>query len=338
VRFHLILALLFILAMSPTFAAPSDEGTSHKSLLLVANKGDHTLGVIDPEGGRQIATIDVGGVTGHEVIPSPDGRLAYVPIYGDSGVGQPGSDGSKLAIVDLSSRKVIGNVDFGHGVRPHCPQIGPKDGLLYVTTELDQAITVIDPRARKIVAKIPTGQPESHMLAITRDGRRGYTANVGPGTVSVLDLENRKVLQTIPVAQRVQRVALSVDDRLVFTADQSKPQLSVIDAASNKPTSPIPLPGVGYGAAPTPDGHWLVVPLRSGNQVAVVDLDSNKVVHTIDVPASPQEVLISPDGHTAYVSCDASHKVAVIRTSDWSVEKLIDAGPGADGLAWAASR
>jgi len=42
-----------------------------------------------------------------------------------------------------------------------------------------------------------------------------------------------------------------------------------------------------------------------------------------------------PDGQVAYVSCDASHKIAVIRTSNWTVEKLIDAGPGADGLAWA---
>ena len=36
--------------------------------------------------------------------------------------------------------------------------------------------------------------PESHMLAITRDGRRGYTSNVGPGTVSVLDLEAQKFI------------------------------------------------------------------------------------------------------------------------------------------------
>jgi DNA-binding beta-propeller fold protein YncE len=62
-----------------------------------------------------------------------------------------------------------------------------------------------------------------------------------------------------------------------------------------------------------------------------------KVVHTIDVPANPQEVVVSPDGQKAYVSCDASQKVAVIRTSDWTVEKLIDAGRGVDGLAWAAS-
>ena len=66
--------------------------------------------------------------------------------------------------------------------------------MLYVTTELDQAVTVIDPKTLKIVAKIPTGQAESHMLAISRDGKRGYTANVGPGTVSVLDLQARKML------------------------------------------------------------------------------------------------------------------------------------------------
>ena len=60
-------------------------------LLLVANKGEHTLGIIDPVAGKQIATVEQSGITGHEVIASPDGRTAYVPIYGDSGVGKPGS-------------------------------------------------------------------------------------------------------------------------------------------------------------------------------------------------------------------------------------------------------
>jgi DNA-binding beta-propeller fold protein YncE len=95
------------------------------------------------------------------------------------------------------------------------------------------------------------------------------------------------------------------------------------------------LPAAGYGTAPTPDGRWLVVAARTANKVAVVDLSAMKVAHVIDVPAAPQEVLMQPDGQVAYVSCDASHKVAVIRTANWTVEKLIDAGPGADGLAWA---
>jgi hypothetical protein len=40
---------------------------------------------------------------------------------------------------------------------------------------------------------------------------------------------------------------------------------------------------------------------------------------------------------TAYVSCDEAGKVAVINLADWKVKKVIDAGKGADGLAWAAS-
>jgi len=337
VRFHLVLPLVLIVAMvltSRTRAAHSDT----PALLLVANKGDHTVSLVDPKAGQQLSTVDVNGVTGHELIASPDGRFAYVPIYGDSGVGLPGTNGSNLAVIDLAAHKLAGNVDFGHGVRPHCALIGPKDGLLYVTTELDKSVTIIDPHTLKIVGSVPTGQPESHMLAITSDGRRGYTANVGPGTVSVLDLENRKTIAVIPVSPHIQRIALSVDDRFVFTSDQTKPQLAVIDTATNKVKTWVPLSAAGYGTAPTPDGRWLVIALRTGNQVAVVDLKTMKVAHTLDVPAAPQEVLIPPDGHAAYVSCDASHKVAVIRTSDWKVEKLIDAGPSADGLAWAAGK
>jgi YVTN family beta-propeller protein len=337
-RVCLLLLLVLIVAMVPAPPGRAADNDSLGPLLLVANKGDHTVGLIDPRAGRQVATVDVNGITGHELVASPDGRLAYVPIYGNSGVGQPGTDGSNVAVIDLVARKLAGNVDFGHGVRPHCARIGPRDGLLYVTTELDQSIAVIDPHTLKVVGNIPTTQPESHMLAITRDGRRGYTTNVGTGTVSVLDLEARKPITVIPVAPRIQRIALSVDDRLVFTADQSKPQLAAIDASTNKVKTWVPLPAIGYGAAPTPDGRSLVVPLRTGNHVAVVDLGTMEVVRTIDVPATPQEVLISPDGQAAYVSCDISHKVAVIRTSDWTVEKMIDAGQGVDGLAWVAAK
>ncbi len=123
---------------------------------------------------------------------------------------------------------------------------------------------------------------------------------------------------------------------MVFTADQTKPRLAVIDTATNTVKTWVPLPGTGYGTAPTPDGRWLVVAVPPVNKVAVVDLAAMKVAHTIDVPKAPQEVLIRPDGQVAYVSCDASHKIAAINVSDWKVQKLIDAGAGADGLAWAA--
>jgi len=322
-------------AAGAALEAAEPAGLKPPGLLLVANKGDRTLGIVDPAAGRQIAAVPEEGVTGHEVAASPDGKLAFVPIYGNSGVGQPGTDGRLLRVMDLAGRRTVGTVDFGKGVRPHCAVIGPRDGLLYVTTELDNSVTVIDPATLRIVRSIPTGQSESHMLAITRDGRRGYTANVGPGTISVLDLEANKTLAVIPVAGVVQRVALSPDDRRVFTADQTQPRLAVIDTAKNEVSTWVPLPGVGYGTAPTPDGRWLLVAMPRARQVAVVDLDSLKVARALDVPPAPQEVLVRPDGARAYVSCDASAQVAVIDPANWKVEKLIDAGHGADGLAWA---
>ncbi|MEO6830427.1 MAG: hypothetical protein ABI164_11515, partial [Acidobacteriaceae bacterium] len=179
------------------------------AVLLVANQGDRNVSIIDVVEQRQIAVAPEGGVTGHEVAALPDGRTAFVPIYGNSGVGKPGTDGRYLDVIDIAARKVTGKVDFGHGVRPHCVVYDPASRLLYVTTELDHSVAIVNPRTLKIVGSIPTGQPESHMLAISHDGRRGYTANVGPGTVSVLDLRGRKTIAVIPVSAKVQRISIS---------------------------------------------------------------------------------------------------------------------------------
>lgn len=326
-----------VMVVLATAVQGTPAGGPSAGLLVVANKGDHTLGIIDPATGRQVATVEESGVTGHEVVASPDGRTAYVPIYGDSGVGKPGSDGQTLDVIDIVARRRVATIDFGRGERPHCPVIG-ADGRLYVTTENSNSITVIDTKTHAVQEKIPTGQAESHMLVLTRDGKRAYTANVGPGTVSAIDLVNRKVAAVIKIADKTQRISLSVDDRRVFTADQTAPRLAVIDTATNEVSQWIALPGTAYGTAPTPDGRWLIVTLLGLNKVAVVDLQSLQVARTFDVPKAPQEVVVRPDGLAAYVSCDASHQVAVLDLKEWKVDRLIEAGSQADGLAWAALR
>ena len=313
-------------------------GYAQQGRLLVAQKGDRSLAIVDPVAGKVLASVPEGGITGHEVVASPDGRLAYVPIYSNVGVGQPGTDGQKMAVIDIAAQKVVGNLDFGHGVRPHMPLFGPKDGLLYVTTELDRSVTLIDPKTLKIVGSIPTGQAQSHMLALSHDGRRGYTANVGPGTVSVLDIPGRKTLAVIPISGNTQRIAISNDDRWVFTADQTRSRLAVIDTATNQIKSWIPLEGFGYGMAPTPDGRWLLVALPDQNKVAVIDLKTMQVARSVAVGSYPQEVLVRPDGKTAYVSCMHSDQVAEIDLATWKLTRLIPTGKQTDGLAWAAAQ
>lgn len=325
---------LAVFLLPALLAAPA--AFAQHSELLVAQKGERALAIVDPADGKVMANVAENGVTGHEVAASPDGRIAVVPIYGNSGVGQPGSDGSNILFIDLATRRIVGNIQFPHGVRPHCPKFGP-DGLLYVTTELDHTITVIDPRTHKIVGAIPTGQPESHMLILSHDGRRGYTANVGPGTVSVLDLKARKLIKIIPVSGQVQRIAISNDDRWVFTADQTRPRMAVIDTATDKVVRWVPLDGLGYGAAPSKDGRWLLVAVPASNDVDVIDLKTMKVAHTVPLGAgaSPQEVLVRPDGKDAFVSCVGTSHVAEIDLATWKVTRTIATGKGTDGLGWA---
>ncbi len=330
---------LWLLALVPvTLNAASPAGPPpSRGYLLVANKGNHTLGIVDPATGRQVAEVPESGVTGHEVAASPDGRTAFVPIYGNSGVGQPGTDGQTIDVIDVASHQRVKTLDLEKPLRPHCAVFGPKNGLLYVTTELGDSIMVIDPKTLKVLETIPTGQKESHMLAITHDGRRGYTANVGAGTVSAIDLDARKVLAVIPISQNTQRIAISPDDRWVFTADQTKPQLAVIDASTNKLHTWVPLPAVAYGTAPTHDGHWLLITLPDINKVGVMDIQAMKVVRTVDVAKMPQEIVVRPDNAVAYVSCMGAQRIAAINLKTWKADQMIDVGPSADGLSWASA-
>ena len=63
---------------------------NNSGTLLVAEKGARSLAIVDPAAGNVVASVPEGGITGHEVTSSPDGRFAYVPIYGNSGMGSRG--------------------------------------------------------------------------------------------------------------------------------------------------------------------------------------------------------------------------------------------------------
>jgi YVTN family beta-propeller protein len=328
---HLALPLLVLSLALPTLNAQSGR-------LLVAEKGDKSLGIVDPASGKVIATVAENGNTGHEVVASPDGRFAYVPIYGDSGVGKPGTNGTNMVVIDIAAAKITGNVDFGHGIRPHLPVMGPKDGLLYVSTELDHDISIIDPKTLKIIGTLPTGQPESHMFTISSDNRRAYSANVGPGTVSVIDVPTRKLITIIPVSNEVQRISITPNNRYVFTSDVKTPRLAVIDTATNKVIKWIDMPGHGYGSAVTKDGRYVLIALLDTNKMAAIDIKTMQVAHTIDLPKSPQEVLVTPDGKTAYVSSMGADLVSQIDLATWKVTRQIKTGKTTDGLGWAASK
>ncbi len=333
---HLTLVLSAAFLLSPTLLAQAPSSMPHSGLLLATNQFAATLSIIDPVSGKEIAVLPEEHITGHELTTSPDGRTAFIPIYGNSGVGKPGTDGQYILFVDIPSRRIVHTLDLGHGVRPHKAVYSTADNLLYVTAELDNAVDIIDPRAAKLIGSIPTGQPESHMLVLSPDGSRAYTANVSTGTVSVLDLKSRKLLTVIPVAKEIQRIAISNDGALVFTSDVLKPELDVITTATNTVTRRIPLPSHGYGSAATADGHFLLVAMPAADGVAVIDLRSLQVARITPTPPGPQAILLRPDGQVAYVSCMHSKSIVAIDPLTFNVTQHLPAGDGVDGIAWAS--
>ena len=73
-----------------------DEGR-----VLVVCKDSSTLDVVDLHSWEVIGSIAASGYTPHEVTASPDGRVGYLPIFSDVGVGDPGTDGRAIDVVDL---------------------------------------------------------------------------------------------------------------------------------------------------------------------------------------------------------------------------------------------
>jgi len=278
-----------------------------------------------------VSRIEVG-VNGHEVAVSLDGHFGYVPIYGNAGVGRPGTDGDRIDIIDLKEGKLVGNIPLGKPVRPHCAKFGPN-GFLYVSAELAQALYVIDVKARKVVGEIPTGAPESHMFVISPDGRRAYTSNVHVGSVSVLDLQKRTLITVIPVAKTIQRISMSPMGDFVYTHDQEASIVYAIETLSNTIAKRINVPASIYSSQLTLTGNTFVAVSPAG-KLFVLNFEFNKIMGTFDVPQALGEVALTSQSNHAYVSCPAAGVIEVLNLDTYKLETPITLTPGVDGLEW----
>ena len=108
----------FAVGMAMSVVGLAQEDSSPRSLgtLVVVEKGAASLAIVDAGYGVQVGSVPEGAVTGHEVATSANGKIAFVPVYGNSGVGKPGTDGRMMVAVDIAAKRVIGSLDFGHGV------------------------------------------------------------------------------------------------------------------------------------------------------------------------------------------------------------------------------
>ena len=347
--FVAILATVALLAVS---SGPAARGVAPEPprTLLVVNKSDSTLGLLDFESGKSLATVPTG-FTPHEVAASPDGRLAAVSNYG---TGE--RPGSSVTVVDVAAAKVVRTIDLGRHTRPHGVCWYTADRLA-VTTEGSRHLLVADPLAGKVVHEIETGQEVSHQVAVAPRGGRGFVANIGSGSVTVIDLERGVKLKDVPTGRGAEAIAVTPDGREAWVGNRDEGSISVIDADSLEVVATVPCRGMPIRVAVAPDGQRALVTAAVTGEVVVLDVPRRKELlrRKLQVepapaaerrpfarlaPGSPMPVglIVSPDGQTAVVAATMADKLAVLDARTLEVRALLDAGGEPDGLALSSAR
>ena len=129
-------------------------------------------------------------------------------------------------------------------------------------------------------------------LAVCREIITGFetlwAANAGDGTVSIVDIAGKKVVQTFPVdAKRSNRLKFTPDGKRVLISDLTNGGLIVVDVATRKEVKRLTLGHSVAGILVVPDGSRAYVAATNDNYVAVVDLKNLEVLSRISTGTGP---------------------------------------------------
>jgi YVTN family beta-propeller protein len=309
----------------------ADVGFAQRaSRLLVLNKEDATLVIVNPASGAIVGKVPVGQGP-HELVVSTDGKYAFASNYGTGP-----APGSSISMIDLGAQKELRRIDVSPLRRPH--GLWFANGKLYFSAEADKKIARYDPATDKIDWQFETGQNATHMVMLTKDGKTILTSNIASGTVSVIQAgANGTFEQTVvPVGKGPEGIDIAPDGKTAWSAHSQDGGVSVIDIATKKVVSTF---NIGTKRSNriklTSDGKYaLVSDLESGDLV-VIDTAARKEIKRVKLGRSPEGILIPPSGGVAYVAVNGDNHVAVVDLKTWTVAKTLETGgTGPDGMAW----
>jgi YVTN family beta-propeller protein len=299
--------------------------------LLVLNKDDNSLAIVDPATGKVTGRVPTGNGP-HEMVASSDGKFAFVTNYGDR------EPGSTLSMIDIAARKETRRVALGSLRRPHGAIFA--DGKVYFTAEANKLIARYDPATDRVDWLMGTGQDYTHMLVASKNGQQIFTANIGSNSVtSMQQTQNgRDWKETIiAVGKGPEGIDISPDGKEVWAANSEDGTVSIVDAGANKLKETLDIKTKHSNRLKfTLDGALALVSDAEGDEVVVIDAATRKERRRIKVGKVPLGILMEPSGARAYVAASGSNAVDVIDLKTLEVVNRIDTGgKDPDGLAWA---
>jgi YVTN family beta-propeller protein len=299
--------------------------------LLVLNKGENTLAVVDLSTMQVAARIPTGEGP-HEVVVSADGRTAYVSNYGAE------KPGNSLSVIDLAARKETKRVDLGALWRPH--GLAERNGKIYFTSELARVVARYDPAADKVDLVVGSGQLITHMLVMHPKRPVIYTANIFSNTASVIELDRQEQpgppprVTHVAVGPKPEGLDVSPDGRELWVGHNDDGGVSVIDTETNKVKEAFKAGGVPIRIKFTPDGKRVLISSPTTGDLVVFDAATRKELKRFAVGEAAVGIAVSADSRRAFVASMATGKVTAVDLETLAVAGTVQTGQGPDGLAW----
>jgi YVTN family beta-propeller protein len=317
---------LVVLVLFPNFAPAQTPSPA----LLVLNKEDATLSIIDPATLKTVVQIPTGEAP-HEIAVSDDGKFAFVANYGAR------TPGNTISVIDLIAQKELRRVDLRALRRPH--GIAFVDGKVWFTAEENKLIARYDPASNQIDWIMGLGQNRTHMLVFSKDGSQIFTSNIQSDSITLLQRSSDPTGWTatnISVGKGPEGGDLSPDGREFWAANSGDGSVSIIDVATRKVVQTLDLRTNRSNRLKfTKDGKLVLVSDLGNNALLILDGASRKEVKRFNVGKQPEGILIAPDGAHAYVAVAGEKTVAVLDLKTLEVTARISTGAGPDGLGWA---
>lgn len=337
--FLLLLITLFLLELQPLLAQGGSRavdpdspvvsfGPTPREALLVGEKDAGRLVIIDPQTLEIVARIPAGGNL-HEL--ATDGRYVYI-----------GSNLPGITVVDVIEQKRVEPIDISaFGDRHAITYAGIH---LYVGHETHRLISRYDPATKKFdeVIGLPGG---SHMLLITPDEQRIFTASSNGSVIAIIDRvtnergQKNLMFTTFPGDTRMEGMALSPDGNEFWALHMNAKKISIINVPEKKLVSTISFEGgLNNRIKFTKDGKYVLMNELQGSELRVWDVATRKEVKRIYVGAGGEGIFIDPVRPWAYYTVSAGNKLVVIDTNTMTVIKEIHDLQNPDGMDWFSAK
>jgi YVTN family beta-propeller protein len=331
------------------WAAGADLDSGLTGTLVVLNKAEASVSLLDAGSGRERAKVQVGSGP-HEVAISPDGTTAVVANYGQR------EPGNTLTVIDLAAMRARATINLGDYHRPHGIQFFPDGKRVAVTAEVERAVIVVDIANAVVETAVNTEQEISHMLVLSPDASRIYVTSIGSGTMTVVDIVAGTVIGTVATGAGAEGLDISPDGTEVWVGNRADDTLSIVDTATLAITATVPCPGFPIRVKFSIDGKHVLVSNAKAAAVAVFDAARRVEIKRIAMKSKavdntddrlfgdrlgrgpvPVGILVEPSGRYAFVANTNADVVTVLDVSKWKVYGRVTAGTEPDGLGWSGS-